>query len=133
MKSIDVFNIISFEMFYRCLDNFPAPTFISRSDVASEVHNYISGLSNAPSLQVLDEKVFHTGLWLRDEGYVTDKGSAGEGFSFVLSERGLAALNTKPSSLSGGESFGDEISKGLRDISVGVASGLMIEFFKPFS
>lgn len=98
--------------------------------IANQVYNYCAELSSVPDKQTIDLKVFDTAIWLRDQGYLVDSGSADSGFSFVLSERGLHALNLKPSSLCGEESFRDRISQGISGISVGIVSGLMVEFFK---
>ena len=129
MKNTDIFNIISFEIFYRCLDEFPSPAYFSIEDVANQVHSYCSGLSSPPDKKRIESKVSNTTIWLKQEGYLVDRGSGDTGFSVVLSERGLHALNLKPSSLSSNESFGDRISQGISNISEGTLSGLMVEFF----
>lgn len=133
MKSIDIFNVISFEVFYRCLDSFPVPLFISSKELAGRIKYCLGELISTSEIKDLDDKSYHTLMWLRDEGYITSLGAAGDGFTVVLSQKGLTALNVMPVSLSGENSdtsFGDKISEGIENVAVNTLTGLMIEFFK---
>ena len=134
MKNMDVFNLIALEIFHQSLDTFPIPVNSSWAKVAESVKGYLEIVDEQAESQELLEQVMYTVWWLRDEQFIVLKRDTINGqFTASLTQKGLNAVNSSPSSLESKSSFKELFNKGLSNISSSVASGVMVEFFKASS
>jgi hypothetical protein len=124
MKSINVFNITSMEIMHECLSVFPAPAQIQTQGISDAVNGYFEEEVST------SENCLYTVKWLLNEDFLIDSGSNLSFFRLTLSQKGLNAVNSFPSSISEKRSVASYIEDGVSKLSVGVATTIMAAFFK---
>ena len=131
---IDLFNVAALEVLNKCVSVFPLPAKFKSSEIATAISGYYPELEKPEEifaqLCALEDICENTVSWLIEERFISDRGSSRSGFSITLTQKGLNALNKVPASLDGRSNFRNVFKKGMSALSVNVASGLMVEFFK---
>jgi len=131
---MDVFNVVAMEVFHLSLNNFPQATEIDTMAVSKVVIGYFEIPDNKKELDNLisdiDDIVFETVIWLKDEGFLKDKGSSDNGFVVVLTNHGLTAINEVPIFLDSKKTFKKYFYQGITGLPFSTLSGLMVDFFK---
>ena len=134
MTNTDVFNAATMEIFHECSVNFPRSTEIETVALTQVVLEYFEVLEDDSELNDLfseiEETIFSTIVWLKDEGYLKDTWSNDNSFVVVLTQKGLNAINATPNVLDKSSSFKDYFIQGLTNLPFTTVSGVMVDFFK---
>ena len=137
IDNIDAFNITAMEIFHQSLEYFPIPININSDEMARVLFEYFKISEDdyelQGSLDLLNQTVDQTIIWLKSEGFIKDCGSNDLYASIVLTRKGLNAINAVPISIEDKKSFKEIFKSGVAKASVSTATGLMVEFFKSSS
>ncbi|HFQ5177585.1 TPA: hypothetical protein ACGUW8_004254 [Vibrio vulnificus] len=116
MRNIDIFNLITAEVFAASYEQFPVEISIVSEDMAQSIANYFPQDLHEEVVKNARESVFSTVEWLGRSGYLYVKDQHDMGFGRVtLTPKALALLNQVPSSLQ--ESIGSEMIKRAKEFS----------------
>lgn len=124
MNSIEIFNVACMEIMHDCLEVFPSPCEVRMQELTQTVNGYFE--SDVCTV----EKCVYIVKWLQEENFLVDRGSNISFFRLTLSQKGLNAVNSVPSSISENKSIASYIQEGVSKIGTTVASGIMVELFK---
>jgi hypothetical protein len=134
-NNMDKFNIAVIELFHACLDDFPIPTKISSEMLTYKINEYFSEpeskFHEAAQYSFNEQVCSNTITWLVSEKFITIVEKDELLFSLTLTQKGLNAVNSVPSSLEGkSESYKDIFLKGAINLPIATATNLITEFFK---
>jgi hypothetical protein len=134
-NNMDKFNIAVIELFHACLENFPIPTKISSERLTYKINEYFeepeSGFHEAAQYSLNEQVCSNTITWLVNEKFITIVEKVELLFSITLTQKGLNAVNSVPSSLeSNNESYKDIFLKGAIGVPISIATNVITEFFK---
>lgn len=128
MRNIEIFNLITAEIFARSYAVFPNEIKILSDEIALSVKEYYPEDLQLEILNEARESVFSTVDWLGRSGYIFVKDQHDIGFGRVtLTPKTLSLLNKIPSSLQ--HSMGNEFIKQSKALSsVGVVEAVKLLF-----
>ncbi|TVP08755.1 hypothetical protein [Shewanella sp. KCT] len=123
MKSTDIFNAATFEIFYLCLEEFPSEVRLDPNIIARKVEGYFGDptgdLEAYNHVVSIAEKSGDTINWLAHEGYIRlEHEYLSEPSTYVLTPKGLQAANVKIDSLENKPTFIEIIKGGIKHITL---------------
>jgi hypothetical protein len=132
---MDSFNIAVIELFHCCLVSFPVPAEVTTEMMANNMAAYFAlpetDFHSAMQFSNLDQVSFYTIKWLANENFITILDHDDISYSITLTQKGLNAVNSVPTSLNcESKSFKETFLNGLTNMPFTVAANLMVEFFK---
>jgi hypothetical protein len=127
MKNFEYFNLATFEIFHECCSSFPSIAHIQPSNIVSGISKFYD--AGEIDEEAMDDLVHDTVSWLIREGYLVDHGLDSNHLNVSISERGLRAINRKPSSLDS-NSFKEIFSSSIKTTSLSIVSNAVVELFK---
>ncbi len=127
MKNFEYFNLATFEIFHECCSSFPSIAHIQPSNIVSGISKFYD--AGEIDEEAMDDLVHDTVSWLIREGYLVDHGLDSNHLNVSISERGLRAVNKKPSSLDS-NSFKEIFSSSIKTTSLNIVSNAVVELFK---
>jgi|GEM_PF-1862387 hypothetical protein len=134
MKSLDIFNLATLEIFRKCLSNIPQPVKLDPSEIGKEVAGYFSNPNNAAELftqlSVIQDKCEETINWLRNEGFLRIEPESLRGpVTATLTHKGMNASSVSVPSLGEGRRFSDFMTSNIKDVTKNIVSTLIAGLF----
>ena len=127
MKNFEYFNLATFEIFHECCNSFPSIAHIQSSSIVIGISNFYE--EGEIDKEAMDDLVHDTVSWLIREGYLVNHGLDSNHLNVSISERGLRAINKKPTSLDS-NSFKEIFSSSIKSTSLSIVSNAVVELFK---